>query len=139
MSTCTFRQSSCQAALRSTLLRSTPRAHTIFGLYLDRRWEPPWLHDHVDWPDFGVPSDPIALGAALLSVLDRARAGERVEIGCLGGGHGRTGTALFCLAALDGVTPSAAVAWVRDHYCSQAIETADQEALVLVLAERPIA
>jgi hypothetical protein len=36
---------------------------------------------------------------ALELLLDRARAGQRVEIGCYGG-HGRTGTALACLAIL---------------------------------------
>jgi hypothetical protein len=28
-----------------------------YGLYLDRRWQPPWDHDHLGWPDFGVPAD----------------------------------------------------------------------------------
>jgi hypothetical protein len=51
---------------------------------------------------------------ALRSVLDRARAGEQVEVGCLGG-HGRTGTA---------------VAWVRASYCQKAVETAAQEAFI---------
>src|SRR5215472_16066189 len=62
-----------------------------YGLYLDHRWQPPWTHDHVDWPDFGVPKDAAPVIAALRSTLDRARAGEQVEVGCLGG-HGRTGT-----------------------------------------------
>lgn len=48
-----------------------------YGLYLDRRWRPPWPHDHLDWPDFGVPDDAGALTAALRSVLDRAGAGQR--------------------------------------------------------------
>lgn len=47
------------------------------------------------------------------------------------GGHGRTGTALACLARLDGVPAGDAVAWVREHYCRQAVETVDQEAFVL--------
>jgi hypothetical protein len=67
-----------------------------FGLYLDTRWEPPWPNDHVDWPDFGLP-DRRTLADALDALVERARAGERVEIGCYGG-HGRTGTALACLA-----------------------------------------
>jgi hypothetical protein len=100
-----------------------------YGLYLDARWQPPWPHEHVDWPDFGVPADPDRLVAALRSVLARARAGERVEIGCLGG-HGRTGTALACLAVLTGSPPSDAVAWARDNYCAQAVETEDQAAFV---------
>ncbi|HEV8065938.1 MAG TPA: protein-tyrosine phosphatase family protein [Acidimicrobiales bacterium] len=100
-----------------------------FGLYLDERWAPPWPHAHIAWPDFGVPADGAAARAALVDVLRRASDGESVEIGCLGG-HGRTGTALACLAVLAGVEPSEAVAWVRSHYCSQAVETAEQAAFV---------
>ena len=29
-----------------------------FGVYLDERWRPPWPHEYLDWPDFGVPDDP---------------------------------------------------------------------------------
>jgi protein-tyrosine phosphatase len=46
----------------------------------------------------------------------------RVEIAC-GGGRGRTGTALACLAVLDGVPPAEAVAYVRAHYDRRAVET----------------
>ena len=101
-----------------------------YGLYLDRRWAPPWPHEHVDWPDFGVPDDAAGVMDTLSSVLARSRGGQRVEIGCLGG-HGRTGTALAGLAVLDGVPADRAVAWVREHYCPRAVETAVQEAFVL--------
>ncbi|MGY0232850.1 protein phosphatase [Longispora urticae] len=47
---------------------------------------------------------------------------ERVEVAC-GGGRGRTGTALACLAILDGVPPGEAVAFVREHYHRHAVET----------------
>ena len=47
---------------------------------------------------------------------------ERVEVACHGG-HGRTGTALACLAILDGVRPAEAVRYVRQHYHPRAIET----------------
>ena len=111
-----------------------------FGLYLDERWDPPWPHEHLDWPDFGVPEDLGALRRALTDLLDRARNGERVELGCLGG-HGRTGTALACLAVLTGTPTNAwpcshahssgdAVAWVRANYCYKAVETDSQEHLV---------
>lgn len=100
-----------------------------YGLYLDYRWQPPWVHDHLDWPDFGVPGDPSSLRIALRSVLDRARAGEQVEVGCIGG-HGRTGTALACLAVLAGHPAADAVAWVRAGYCPKAVENAGQEAFV---------
>ena len=100
-----------------------------FGIYLDGRWQPPWPHEHVDWPDFGVPDDAAALSRALRDALSRARAGDRVEVGCLGG-HGRTGTALACLAVLSGLPPADAVAWVRANYCAKAVETDPQEAFV---------
>lgn len=99
------------------------------GLYLDDRWRPPWPHQHVDWPDFGVPADPADVVTALLALLERARRGERVEVGCLGG-HGRTGTALACLAVLTGEPAGDAVAWTRAAYCTQAVETPEQEAFV---------
>jgi hypothetical protein len=104
-----------------------------FGLYLDDRWAPPWPHEQVSWPDFGVPNDPAPVLAALRGLLARAEAGESVELGCLGA-HGRTGTALACLAVLRGVKPGDAVPWVRAHYCARAVETPDQERFVADLA-----
>lgn len=100
-----------------------------YGLYLDHRWQPPWPHDHLDWADFGVPASMPPVLAALQSVLGKARAGEGVEIGCLGG-HGRTGTALACLAVMTGQRADTAVGWVRATYCAKAVETAEQEAFV---------
>lgn len=100
-----------------------------YGLYLDHRWQPPWSHHQFDWPDFGVPDDLSPVLAAFRSVLERARGGQQVEVGCLGG-HGRTGTALACLAVLVGQDPAEAVAWVRANYCPNAIETRAQEEFV---------
>ena len=100
-----------------------------YGLYLDHQWQPPWPHVVLEWPDFDVPDDPAELITRLRGVLDRSRGGERVEVGCIGG-HGRTGTALACLAVLAGQSPSSAVAWVRGHYCPRAVETPEQVAFV---------
>jgi protein-tyrosine phosphatase len=100
-----------------------------FGLYLDERWDPPWAHEHVAWPDFGLPPDMAALRTALVDLLDRSRAGDEVELGCLGG-HGRTGTALACLAVLTGTPAGDAVDWVRAHYCIRAVETDAQRGFV---------
>ena len=99
-----------------------------FGLYLDPRWAPPWDHAHLRWVDFGVP-DASELRVALRDVVQRAHRGERVEVGCLGG-HGRTGTALACLAVLAGTPPEEAVAWVREVYCEKAVETDEQREFV---------
>lgn len=100
-----------------------------YGLYLDSRWQPPWDHGYIDWPDFGVPADTEAAAGALRAVLERARSGQDIEVGCLGG-HGRTGTALACLAVLAGHPAHDAVAWVRSSYCAKAVETPGQEAFV---------
>ena len=104
-----------------------------YGLYLDSRWQPPWANDHVDWPDYGLPADAEAFLDALKAVLERARSGQNVEVGCLGG-HGRTGTALACLAVLTGHPARDAVAWVRSSYCARAVETQGQEAFIAALS-----
>ncbi|MFI0816516.1 protein-tyrosine phosphatase family protein [Streptomyces sp. NPDC021098] len=94
-----------------------------FGLYLlghqppSVGWEARWLR----WPDFRLPSDRAAAAAALREAWERS-ADERVEVAC-GGGRGRTGTALACVAVLDGVPPGDAVAYVREHYAARAVET----------------
>jgi protein-tyrosine phosphatase len=94
-----------------------------FGLYLlgrrpaDQPWECRWLR----WPDFRLPADRADAEAAFREVWRRAEH-ERVEIAC-GGGRGRTGTALACLAVLDGVPAAEAVGYVREHYSRHAVET----------------
>lgn len=101
-----------------------------FALYLLGHEPPPvaWEARWVRWPDFRLPSDRAAAGEALREAWARTER-ERVEIAC-GGGRGRTGTALACLAVLDGVAPSAAVAYVREHYAAGAVETPWQRRFV---------
>jgi hypothetical protein len=100
-----------------------------FGLYLDARWEPTWAAEVLAWPDFGLPEDRDAAARAIESAFERARGGELVEVGCLGG-SGRTGTVLACMAVLAGVPAPDAVAWVRSNYRPGAVETREQEELV---------
>ncbi|PLW73468.1 protein phosphatase, partial [Streptomyces sp. DJ] len=52
-----------------------------------------------------------------------------------GGGRGRTGTALACLAVLDGVPPERAVDFVRRNYDRRAVETLWQKRYVLRFAD----
>ncbi|MFD3522590.1 protein-tyrosine phosphatase family protein [Streptomyces sp. NPDC058653] len=87
-------------------------------------WEATW----VRWPDFRLPADRAGAADALREALSRA-ADERVEVAC-GGGRGRTGTALACLAVLDGVPNAEAVAYVREHYSRHAVETPWQKRYV---------
>jgi len=101
-----------------------------FGLYLLGHRPPPvdWEARWLRWPDFWLPSDRKAAGDALREAWRRAD-GERVEIACAGG-HGRTGTALACLAVLDGVPGREAVGYVRAHYAPRAVETPWQRRFV---------
>ncbi len=102
-----------------------------FALYLLGH-EPPavgWDSRWLRWPDFRLPADPAAAAEALREAWTRA-ASERVEIAC-GGGIGRTGTALSCLAVLDGLAPLDAIEYVREHYARRAVETPWQRRFVL--------
>ncbi|HEV7722893.1 MAG TPA: protein-tyrosine phosphatase family protein [Iamia sp.] len=101
-----------------------------FGLYLVGRPPPPtvWEQRWVRWPDFRLPRDRDDAGAALRDAFDRAATG-RVEVAC-GGGTGRTGTALACLAVLAGTPPEQAVVFVRAGYRPRAVETPAQRRFV---------
>lgn len=100
-----------------------PGPEPAFGVYLLGTPPPPvpWQSRWLRWPDFWLPSDRAGARDLLCEVWERAAA-ERVEIACAGG-HGRTGTALACLAVIDGVPADQAVAFVRRHYDPHAVET----------------
>ncbi len=110
-----------------------------FGLYLGgppdqprrhqfrRRseWRPDWPGDWIDWPDFRTPRDGQLAASAIGHAYLLARAGHRVEVAC-GGGTGRTGTVIACMAILAGHPAVDAVAWTRRHYRPRAVETPGQ-------------
>jgi hypothetical protein len=101
-----------------------------FAVYLLGKPPPtvPWESRWVQWPDFWLPRARTYAREVLHQAWRRA-ATERVEIGC-GGGRGRTGTALACLAVIDGLPPEHAVAFVRRHYHPRAVETPWQKRYV---------
>jgi len=102
------------------------------GVWLDESWA---AHgDVIDWPDGGVPTDPAAAAAKIREAFQAARRGQRVEVGCIAA-HGRTGTALACMAILAGVDANEAVDWIRDHYCEKAVESPYQEPWVRLFGE----
>ncbi|MFJ3792581.1 protein-tyrosine phosphatase family protein [Kitasatospora sp. NPDC090091] len=101
-----------------------------FGLYLlgRRPTSPPWETRWLRWPDFRLPADRVEAAESLRDAWERSER-QRVEVGCAGG-RGRTGTALACLAVLDGVPAGEAVAYVREHYHPHAVETPWQRRFV---------
>jgi len=118
-----------------------PGPPPTFGLCLgsdNGTFRPEWRLEWVDWPDFRTPRDPEAAAAAIRRAHGLAHAGERVEITC-GGGNGRTGTVIACLAVLSGVPADEAVAWTRAHYRRHAVETPGQRRWVRWFADqRPL-
>jgi hypothetical protein len=80
-------------------------------------WQARWIR----WPDFWLPSDQGNAREVLQEAWQAALA-QRVEVACRGG-RGRTGTALACLAIIDGVPAHQAVAFIRQHYQPHAVET----------------
>lgn len=108
-----------------------PDSAPDFGLYLQGRPPPdvPWPSRWLRWRDFRLPADDADARAALLELWQRA-ALERVEVACTGG-QGRTGTALACLAVIDGVPADDAVGYVRLHYSPRAVETPGQRRYVI--------
>jgi len=112
--------------IRGRALRRPLPAHAptpTYAVYLLGRQptQVPWQTDWLRWPDFRLPTDRVRARELLTGAWHRA-ATERVEIAC-GGGRGRTGTALACLAVLDGVPADEAVDFVRRHYDRRAVET----------------
>jgi protein-tyrosine phosphatase len=101
-----------------------------YGVYLLGRapdslaWESTWLR----WPDFRLPTEPQRALDVLRAAHARAEH-ERVEVAC-GGGRGRTGTALACLAVFAGVPAQDAVDYVRAAYHPRAVETPFQKRFV---------
>ncbi|WP_158883193.1 protein-tyrosine phosphatase family protein [Amycolatopsis anabasis] len=100
-----------------------------YGLYLgsaklrrrhDQRLT--WPHDWLEWPDFRLPRDRERAIEAIRELRGHARDGRLAEVAC-GGGVGRTGTVIACLAVLAGVPPTEAVAWARANYHRRAVET----------------
>jgi hypothetical protein len=101
-----------------------------FGLYLLE--EPPsatpWESRWVRWPDFRLPSDRADASHAFRQAWELA-ASARVEVACAGG-RGRTGTALACIAIIDGIDAATAVEFVRAGYRPDAVETTWQRRFV---------
>jgi hypothetical protein len=120
-----------------------------FGLYLGRppdparrlivpgrseSWRPDWPAEWIDWPDFRTPRDDRRAAELIGDAYRRALAGERVEVAC-GGGVGRTGTVIACLAVLAGHPAADAVGWTRRNYRRRAVETPGQRRWIAWFAE----
>ncbi|UQA90894.1 protein-tyrosine phosphatase family protein [Streptomyces halobius] len=119
-------------ALRRPLPAGTTPTYAVY-LLGKQPPEAPWQVRWLRWPDFWLPSSHTQARAVLGEAWDRAGA-ERVEIAC-GGGRGRTGTALACLAVLDGVPAERAVEFVRRNHDSRAVETPWQKRYVRRFAD----
>lgn len=86
------------------------------GVYLSATDPRPfgWPAAWVRWHKFWIPTNRAIAEAALREAWRRCT-NERVEIASPRG-RGRTGTALACLAVLDGTPPAEAMRLVKDQY-----------------------
>ena len=105
-----------------------PEIAADVALYLDETWAP--YGTVIEWPDGGIPRNQDEARRLIREAFAAARDGRRVEVGCVAG-HGRTGTVLACMSVLAGVPGDAAIEWVRDHYCSKAVESGPQQDWIL--------
>ena len=135
-----------------------PKAGTIdstekpdIGFYLDDIWQGPDVVCSPGFtvpfgnnedrfvifpcPDRGAPRSPGRFAVALKWLLETAKDGNRIEIGCTGG-HGRTGLVLAGLLILQGVEAETAIGTVQGSYCSLAIETMEQQRFLYRLSNR---
>jgi hypothetical protein len=108
-----------------------------YGVYLHGGWSAQSLATFIPWEDYGTPYIPWAqVREVAEDFYRRAQAGQRVEVGCMGG-HGRTGTFLACIVLLadPNMTAAGAIAWVRKHYCEKAVEDVSQRHFVAWFAD----
>jgi len=99
------------------------------GLYADASWRPLWRNEFITWPDYGIPTSELMGLTQIFEAYYKAKNGEMVEIGCIGG-HGRTGTilAIMYIASAEGkVNGKEAYKFVKKTYCEHAIESEIQE------------
>lgn len=100
-----------------------------YAVYLYGGWSASSVATFIPWEDYGTPFVPWRAAREVVEEFyRRALAGQRVEVGCMGG-HGRTGTFLAAVVMLadPNMTAKGAVAWVRSNYCTKAVEDASQE------------
>jgi hypothetical protein len=127
------------------------------GFYMDSLWiarrtvtignvQAPFVDKHqpknrivvYPWSDYGIPDSARQTKAALWWLLQQARKGHAVEIGCLGG-HGRTGSVIAGMLVLQGMEPKKAIKKVRREYCVEAVETSLQTQFLREIAHADLA
>lgn len=92
----------------------------------------------INWEDMGVP-DQLSRKWWVNLLKDIRKLEGNVAVCCMGG-HGRTGTALSCLAGLTSLVPRNGdpVAFIRSKYCDNAVETMEQNRYISRITERSV-
>lgn len=75
--------------------------------------------------DGSIPTQPEEFKKLIAWSLKRLDEGKRIHCGCIGG-HGRTGLYLCALVIEQDPTIKDPIQWVRDRYCTKAVETNSQ-------------
>ena len=85
---------------------------------------------YVGWMDFKGISATVLAEAVEWVIPYVHNKQDIIEIACIGG-HGRTGTFLAALLVREGWGPADAVEYIRGGYCKKAIESKEQEELIV--------
>lgn len=93
------------------------------GLSSDPWEEKPVVEIHYSILDGAAPKNVTRFKKMIDYLCNQLQAGKKVHVGCIGG-HGRTGTVLAAVVAQLGEKD--AIRYVRDHYCSKAVESREQ-------------
>lgn len=89
---------------------------------------------NIKWPDMRVPPVQKEFWRKLHEIAEKDKI-HHVLFYCMGG-HGRTGTALASiLVTVANQQGDDAIAFVKKHYCKEAIETKEQENYIRLLKE----
>jgi hypothetical protein len=113
--------------LGSANVKADERARKLLSPLVTAHETPPTLN--LDWPDFGAPGMNREWWVQLhadLSLLPEVLKAEDANVAFYcEGGHGRTGTALSILSVLSGDVKENEdpIAWLRNKYCKEAVES----------------
>ncbi len=107
------------------------RVVDLFGIKCARiaQWSLPYKVISIPVRDFGIPIFPRGFWEDLLDDLAESIGTDEYHLDIIvtcDGGHGRTGTVLAILAGLTGAAATDPVAFIRENYCDQVVETQGQ-------------
>jgi protein tyrosine phosphatase len=94
---------------------------------------------YLNWADGTIPDIGDSFWNNLCTDITNIQEEKKILFYCMGG-HGRTGTALAIVLSLLKIIPGneCPVAWVRENYCKEAVETIAQKKYIEKITKRKV-